>query len=321
MGIRAIWNVVKETAKDWLDDDAPTLAAALAYYALLSLAPLLVISIGVAGWFFGSEAARGGVSGQLSGIVGGEAAEGIQAVVASAQEPTKGVIGTIVGIATLLVGASGVFGQLQTSLNAIWEVKPKADRGLLGQIKDRFFSFTMVLGVAFLLLVSLALSSMLSSFGSVLADTLPGGAVLWQVVNFTLSFGIVTLLFALIFKVIPDAKIEWRDVWLGAGVTALLFTIGKQLLALYLGKAAVGSAYGAAGSMIALVVWVYYATQILFVGAEFTQVYARHRGAGIQPTANAERTDSAGKTDEHCSRNQPRPDTDGAKSARVITAS
>lgn len=307
MGMRAVWNVVKETAKDWSDDDAPTLAAALAYYALLSLAPLLVISIGVAGWVLGPEAARGGVAGQLSGIVGGEAAQGIQAVVASAQEPKRGIIGTVVGIVTLLVGASGVFGQLQTSLNAIWEVKPKADRGLMGQLKDRFFSFTMVLGVAFLLLVSLVLSSLLSSFGSVLADSLPGGSVLWQVINAALSFAVVTLLFALIFKVIPDAKVDWRDVWLGAAVTALLFTIGKQLLALYLGRAAVGSAYGAAGSLIALVVWVYYATQILFVGAEFTQVHARHRGASIQPTANAERTDeSAGKADEQRSRNPSR---------------
>lgn len=292
MRVSALWSIVKETAKDWSDDEAPTLAAALAYYALLSLAPLLVISIGVAGWFLGSDAARGGVAGQLSGIVGDEAASGIQAVVASAHEPSKGVIGTVVGIVTLLVGASGVFGQLQSSLNAIWEVKPKANRGWLGQVKDRFFSFTMVLGVAFLLLVSLVLSSLLSSFGRFLGDTLPGGAILWQVVNVTLSFAVVTLLFALIFKVIPDAKVRWRDVWLGAGVTALLFTIGKQLLGVYLGRAAVGSSYGAAGSLIALVVWVYYATQILFMGAEFTQVHARHRGADIQPTATAERAES-----------------------------
>jgi membrane protein len=241
--------------------------------------------------------------------------------VASAQEPKRGIIGTLVGLATLLIGASGVFGQLQMSLNTIWEVKPKTSRGLLGQVKDRFFSFTMVLGVAFLLLVSLVLSSMLSSFGSVLSDNLPGGATLWQLINFALSFAVVTVLFALIFKVIPDAKVEWRDVWLGAAVTALLFTIGKQLLGLYLGKAAVGSSYGAAGSMIALVVWVYYASQILFVGAEFTQVHARHRGARIEPTANAERTDEpAGVTDEHRRRNQSRPET-GAQSGRRVTSS
>lgn len=292
MRARDVWEIAKETAKDWSDDDASTLAAALAYYALLSLAPLLVISVGVAGWFLGADAARGRVASELSRVVGGDAAQGIQSIVVNADEPKQGLIGTVVGVVTAFVGASGVFGQLQTSLDKIWEVKPKADRGILGQLKDRFFSFTMVLGVAFLLLVSLVLSSVLSSFGEVMADTLPGGAVVWQIVNFAVSFGVVTLLFALIFKVIPDVKVQWRDVWLGAAVTALLFTIGKQLLGLYLGKAAVGSAYGAAGSLVALVVWVYYAAQILFMGAEFTQVQARRRGAEIEPDKNAERVNA-----------------------------
>lgn len=289
MQLRELWALIKETASDWLDDDASTLAAALAYYALLSLAPLLVISISVAGWFLGTEAARGRVAGELGGIVGGQAAQGIQAVVASAEEPKKGVLAAVVGIVTLFVGASGVFGQLQTSLNTVWEVKAKPDRGFWGKVKDRFFSFTMVLGVAFLLLVSLVLSSVLSSLGTLMADTLPGGAMVWQIINFALSFAVVTLLFALIFKFIPDVKVNWRDVWLGAAVTALLFAIGKQLLGVYLGKAAVGSSYGAAGSIVALVVWVYYAAQILFLGAEFTQVHARRRGGGIEPSAGAER--------------------------------
>lgn len=281
--------MAKETASDWLEDDAVTLAAALAYYALLSLAPLLVISISVAGWFLGAEAARGQVAGELASIVGREAARGVEAVIASGKEPQRGVLGAVVGIVTLFVGASGVFGQLQTSLDQIWEVKPKPDRGLWVQARERFFSFTMVLGVAFLLLVSLVVSSLLSSVGDFLAATLPGGAVLWQVLNFALSLGVITVLFALIFKVIPHAEVHWRDVWLGAAVTALLFAIGKQLLGLYLGKAAVGSSYGAAGSLVALVVWVYYAAQILFLGAEFTQVQARHRGASIQPAPDAER--------------------------------
>lgn len=289
MFLRDTWQLIKETAQDWLDDDAASLAAALAYYALLSLAPLLIISIGVAGWFLGPEAARGRVAGELSGIVGGEAAQGIQSVVASADKPTRGVLSAVIGVITLFVGASGVFGQLQTSLNRIWEVKPKAGQGLLTEVKARFFSFTMVLGVAFLLLISLVLSSVLSSFGTFLADTLPGGAVIWQVINFVLSLTLITGLFALIFKVIPDVEVKWRDVWLGAAVTAVLFTIGKQLLGLYLGKAAVGDAYGAAGSIVALVVWVYYAAQILFVGAEFTQAQARQRGAAIEPSKNAER--------------------------------
>jgi membrane protein len=288
MPLREIWRLTKDTAKDWLEDDAPTLAAALAYYALLSLAPLLIISVSVAGWFLGPEAARGQVSGQIGSIVGAQAADGIQAIVASAAEPKRGVIGAVVGVVTLFVGASGVFGQLQTSLDRIWEVKPKADRGILVQVKERFFSFTMVLGVAFLLLVSLLLSSVLSSFGTFLGDRMPGGAVLWQVLNFAFSFAVITGLFALIFKVIPDAEVEWRDVWIGAAVTALLFTIGKQLLGLYLGKSAPGSSYGAAGSIVALVVWVYYAAQILFMGAEFTQVQARRRGGQIEPSEHAE---------------------------------
>jgi membrane protein len=321
MRVRELWQVAKESAKDWSDDDAATLAAALAYYALLSLAPLLVISISIAGWFLGPEAARGRVAGELGAIVGAQATAGVQAVVASAQEPKRGVIGAAVGVVTLFVGASGVFGQLQTSLNTIWEVKPKPNRGLLGQLKDRFFSFTMVLGVAFLLLVSLVLSSMLSALGSLLAGSLPGGALLWQIINFAFSFGVITLLFALIFKVIPDVKVGWRDVWLGAAVTALLFAIGKQLLGLYLGKAAVGSAYGAAGSIVALVVWVYYAAQILFMGAEFTQARARQRGASIEPAANAERVDdAAGGKDESRKREQQTTPTDRTKPSRVATA-
>lgn len=318
------WKILKETAQDWSDDDAGTLAAALAYYALLSLAPLLVISISVAGWFLGPEAARGRVAGELGAIVGGQAAQGVQAVVENAQQPARGLVSAVVGVITLFVGASGVFGQLQSSLNTIWEVKPRSDRGLLGKLRDRFFSFTMVLGVAFLLLVSLVLSSVLSSVGRVLSDTLPGGATLWQVVNFALSFAVVTVLFALIFKVIPDAKVQWRDVWLGAAVTALLFAVGKQLLGVYLGKAAVGSAYGAAGSIVALVVWVYYAAQILFVGAEFTQVRARRRGAEIVPTANAERVEDA--SGESHAKRANRHDARGAEQAgaarpRVPTAS
>ena len=288
MRLTEIWSLAKDTAKDWLDDDAPTLAAALAYYALLSLAPMLVISVSVAGWFLGPEAARGQVAGQIGSIVGSQAADGIQAIVASATEPKRGVIGAVVGVVTLFVGASGVVGQLKTSLDRIWEVKPKPDRGIWVQAKERFFSFTMVLGVAFLLLVSLVLSSVLSSLGTFFADRLPGGAVLWQVLNFSLSFVVITGLFALIFKVIPDAKVQWRDVWIGAAVTALLFTIGKLLLGLYLGKAAPGSSYGAAGSIVALVVWVYYAAQILFMGAEFTQVQSRHRGCRIEPSETAE---------------------------------
>jgi len=287
MQLKEAWATVKETVQDWSDDEASSLAAALAYYSLLSLAPLLVIAIAVTGLFVGQEAARGQVAGELSSIVGGDAAQGIQAVAANARSPSAGIVGSIVGIVTLFVGASGVFGELQSSLNKVWEVKPKPGRGIWGEVKARFFSFTMVLGVAFLLLVSLVLSSVLSAIGAKFSEALPGGEALWQLVNFALSLAVITAVFALIFKYVPDAEVKWKDVWLGALATALLFTLGKFLLGLYLGKAAVGSAYGAAGSIIALVVWVYYAAQIFLLGAEFTQVQARRRGSEIKPSPGA----------------------------------
>jgi membrane protein len=288
MNFREVWATIKETINDWIDDGAARLAAALAYYSLLSLAPLLVITIAIAGFVFGHDAARGRVAGELGAVVGAQAAEGIQSVVASAQSPVSGVVSTIVGVVTLFIGASGVFGELQSSLNTIWEVKRKPGRGIWGEVKDRFLSFTMVLGVAFLLLVSLVLNSILSAVGTKFSAALPGGELLWQVMNFAFSFAVITGLFALIFKYVPDAAIKWRDVWLGAAVTAGLFTIGKFLLALYLGKAAIGSSYGAAGSLIALVVWVYYAAQILLLGAEFTQVQARRSGREIRPARGAQ---------------------------------
>lgn len=304
---RELWETIKETVSDWVDDKAASLAAALAYYALLSLAPLIVITVAVVGWFVGADAARGRVAGELGAVVGAEAAQGIQAVAESAQSPAAGIISTLVGIVTLFVGASGVFGELQSSLNTVWEVAPKPGRGILGELRDRFLSFTMVLGVAFLLLVSLVVSSMLSAAGTFMAGALPGGETVWQIVNFVLSLAIVTGLFALIFKVIPDAKIQWRDVWLGAAVTAVLFTVGKLLLGLYLGKAAVGSSYGAAGSIIALVVWVYYAAQILLIGAEFTQVQARRRGREIQPSDNAVTAEEARAAGRAEANPEPKP--------------
>ena len=287
------WSLIKQTISDWSDDNASRLAASLAYYTLLSFAPMLVITISVVGWFYGADAARGKISAQIVSVVGPSAAEGIQAVVAHAQSPSSGLVSTIIGVVTLFVGASGVFGELQGTLDAIWDVKPKPGRGVMGVLRDRFLSFTMVLGVAFLLLVSLVLSVVLSTLGAVFAGALPGGEVLWHLVNAVFSFAMVAGLFALIFKYIPDAKVDWRDVWLGAAVTSALFTLGKFLLGIYLGKAALSSSYGAAGSLVALVVWVYYAAQILFLGAEFTQVQARSRGHEIEPSGNAVRGDAA----------------------------
>jgi membrane protein len=295
---QAVWSVIKETASDWKDDNASGLAAALAYYTLLSIAPLVVLAVAIAGLAFGEEAARGQISQQLSTVVGAQAGESIESIASSAHAPSAGVLSSIIGVVVLLFGASGVFGELQTSLNTIWEVEPKPGRGILGVIKDRFFSFTMVVGVAFLLLVSLVLSAAIAGLGRFLENALPGGEALWTVLNVAISLGIITLLFALIFKVVPDAKIRWHDVWVGAFVTAVLFTIGKLLIGLYLGKSSFSSSYGAAGSLVALVVWVYYTSQIVFLGAEFTQVYARRFGSRIVPTENAVPAEDAGQGQE-----------------------
>ena len=285
--VQAAWSLIKESASEWQDDKASTLAAALAYYTLLSIAPLIVLAVAVAGLVFGDEAARGQIAEQIGAVVGSQAGEAIESIALNAKAPESGLVSTVVGIAVLLFGASGVFGELQTSLNTIWEVEPKPGRGVLGMIKDRFFSFTMVLGVAFLLLVSTVLSAAIASLGSFLESSLPGGEALWMVLNFAISLGIIALLFALIYKVIPDAQMHWRDVWVGASVTAVLFTIGKLLVGLYLGKSTFVSSYGAAGSIVALVVWVYYSSQIVFLGAEITQVYARRFGSRITPSKDA----------------------------------
>jgi membrane protein len=310
---QAVWSVIKETASDWKDDNASGLAAALAYYTLLSIAPLVVLAVAIAGLAFGEEAARGQISQQLSTVVGAQAGESIESIASSAHAPSAGVLSSIIGVVVLLFGASGVFGELQTSLNTIWEVEPKPGRGILGVIKDRFFSFTMVVGVAFLLLVSLVLSAAIAGLGRFLENALPGGEALWTVLNVAISLGIITLLFALIFKVVPDAKIRWHDVWVGAFVTAVLFTIGKLLIGLYLGKSSFSSSYGAAGSLVALVVWVYYTSQIVFLGAEFTQVYARRFGSRIVPTENAVPAEDAGQGQEQRKETPAEPGKRGSR--------
>jgi membrane protein len=285
--LTAVWSLLKDTAVDWIDDKAARLAAALAYYTLLSLAPLLVLAVSIAGLVFGDDAARGQISAQLQGLVGPQAGDAIQAILANAKTPTSGMLGTVLGGALLLFGASGVFGELQDSLNTIWEVQPKPGRGVWGLIRDRLFSFTMVLGVAFLLLVSLVVSAGLAAVGTFLESSLPGGEALWRILNVVISVVVISALFGLMFKVVPDAKIAFRDVMVGAVVTALLFTLGKTAIGLYLGKAGVASPFGAAGSLVVIVVWVYYSANIFFLGAEFTQAYARRFGSRIVPADNA----------------------------------
>lgn len=285
-------SLLKETATQWSDDEAARLAASLALYTLLSIAPLLVIAVSVAGFVYGDEAARGQISQQLNSIVGPQAGEAIEGLVANANAPRSGIISTVVGVVVVLVGASGVFGELQSALNRIWEVKPKPGRGIRGFLRDRFFSFAMVMGVAFLLLVSLIVSALLAGFTGFFKGYIPFPA-LWEAFNTLVSIGVTAALFALIFKLVPDVKVAWRDVWVGGLVTAVAFAIGRVALSWYVGRSATVSPFGAAGSLVALIVWVYYSAQILFMGAEFAQVWASHYGARIVPTPNAVPIDAA----------------------------
>lgn len=270
-----LWLTLKQTVQEWLDDEASVLAAALAFYTAISVAPLLVIVIGVAGIFVSQSQAADQLLQQLTSAIGAEGARFVETALENAAEPSATSIAGIISFATLLWGSTNVFAQLQNSLNKIWEAPEKENGGVMGTIKDRLLSFSLVLGIAFLLLVSLVISSVLSALSGALGGE--NTSFLWQIVNFIVSFGVITLLFAAIFKVLPDVEIRWNNVWIGAAVTALLFTIGKYLLGLYLGNA--GSAYGAAGSLMAFLLWVYYSAQILFFGAEFTQVYTRQTNA------------------------------------------
>jgi membrane protein len=280
------WQMIKQTVNDWLEDKAPRLGAALAYYTIFSLAPLLVIALAIAGMALGADAVRGELHGELQSMLGDAGAAGVEDMIAAASKPAEGTIATLVGVVVLLFGASGVFGQLQDALNTIWEVQPKP-RGVWGTIKDRFFSFVMVIGTGFLLLVSLALSAAINLVAEWMGSLLPLPEFVLHALNFVASFAIITLLFAAMFKVIPDAVVEWKDVWVGAIVTAALFVIGKFFLGMYLGRGSVANAYGAAGALVVVLLWVYYSAQIVFLGAEFTQVYARSRGSRIKPADNA----------------------------------
>jgi membrane protein len=285
--VQSIGRVIRQAASDWVDDKAPRLGAALAYYAMFSLAPLLVIVLSVSGMIFGEDAATGALGGQLRDLLGEAGAEGVEDMIQAANKPSRGLIATVLGVIALLFGASGVFGQLQDALNSIWEVETKPGRGIWGLVKDRVFSFAMVLGTGFLLLVSLALSAWLASAGKWMQSHLPGPELLLQALNLIVSYFVVTGLFAMIFKLVPDVKIAWRDVWFGALVTAALFTIGKLALGLYLGRSGAMSSYGAAGSFIVILLWVYYSSQILFFGAEITQAFAELNGSRVTPTAGA----------------------------------
>jgi membrane protein len=282
-----IVRMLRATFDSWMEDNALRLSAALAYYSIFSIAPLLVIAISVAGLVLGEEAVRGQLEPQLAGHLGAQAAEGVQALVESASKPSEGWLGTAVGFGTLLLGASGVFAQLKDALNTIWEVKPRGGAGVWGFVRDRLLSFGMVLVIGFLLLTSLVLTTTLAALSGYIERLIGIPPVVGGLMTFAVSLGVVTLLFAFIFKVLPDARIEWRNVWIGAAVTALLFEIGKWGLGFYLGRESTASGFGAAGSVVILLLWVYYASCILLFGAEFTQVYARETGHRILPAENA----------------------------------
>jgi membrane protein len=288
MKLRIIFKLLQETFQEWQEDKASQLAAALAYYTIFSITPLLIIAIAIAGSIFGRDAARGEIVGQIQGLVGKQGAEVIEVGLNNASQPELSNIASLISISLLLLGASGVFAQLQDALNSIWNVKPKPGTGLWDLIRKRLLSFGMVLAIGFLLLVSLIISAALSGLSNYRINVLPGFDLFWQILNFVISFGFITLLFALMYKYLPDVKITWRDVSIGATITALLFTIGKYILGLYLGAGSFGSAYGAAGSLVIFLVWVYYSAQILLFGAEFTQVYARRYGSQIRPNRHSQ---------------------------------
>lgn len=284
-----LWDITKTTAKEWLKADPFRQSAVVAYYAVFSIPALLVIVIAVAGLVFGQDAVRGEISYQIKGALGTDTAESIETIIAKVSEQKTSVIATIIGIVTLILGSTGVFTELQTSLNQIWEVKVVARKKWLRSIKTKLFSFGLVLSLGFLMLVSLLLTTGLEALGGMIKSRLPDFVpFLLKVVNFALSFGVITVLFALIFKILPDAKIRLRDVWIGAVVTSLLFILGKFALGIYFAKANPGSAYGAAGSIVLVMLWVSYSCMILFFGAEFTKQYATFHGHEIKPTAESQ---------------------------------
>lgn len=285
---KGLFNLLKEAVREYSEDKVPRLGAALAYYTVFSLAPLLILVIAIAGLTLGQrESAQEAVLAQLRGLVGQEGAAVVETAIENSSQPAAGAIASVVSVVTLLLGALGAFGQLQDALNTIWEVKPKPGRGLWGLIRDRLLSFGLVLVIGFFVVVSLVASAALSALGTFLGGVVPGPEIIMEIVNFVISLVVISGLFAIMFKYLPDVKIAWRDVIVGAVATAILFTIGKTLIGLYLGNSSTTSTYGAAGSLVVLLLWAYYSAQIFLFGAEVTQVYANRFGRQVQPADNA----------------------------------
>jgi membrane protein len=279
--------MARQTFREWSDDNGGRLGAALSYYTIFSLAPLLLLVTSIAGLAFGRAAAEGTLFGQLAGLVGPDAARLIQSAVSKASQTRGGVIGTVVGLVVLLVGATGVVIELQGALDVVWKVEPKPGRGLRGVVRTRLLSVAMILSLGFLLLVSLVISAALTALSGWLRAVVGDIAVVSWLIDALVALVVISTLVALIYKILPDAKVAWRDVWVGAVATAILFMIGKYLIGLYIGKASVGSAFGAAGSLAVLLVWIYYSAQIVLLGAEFTRVYANRFGEKVRPSRQA----------------------------------
>ena len=296
MTLTRLWAVFRRSIAGWWNDNVPHLGAALSYYTLFSLAPILIVAIAIAGMAFGAEAVRGEIVAQIDGLVGHDGALAVQAMLEGAAKPSSSIPATIIGIITFFLGATGAFLELQAALNTIWRVTPKSSGNWFRVLMmQRLISFALVVGVGFLLLTSLVVSAGLAALDKYMGNAYPGIAVLWQAVNVVVSLGVVTLLFAMVYKVLPDVKLAWSDVWVGGLVTAGLFTIGKLVIGLYLGTSGFSSSYGAAGSVVVLLVWVYYSSQIILVGAEFTREYVAEFGRRPPPSDFAKKDAEAVK--------------------------
>ena len=286
-GMRAVWDLIRESFHRWIDDNAFQMSASIAFYAAFSMAPGLLIVVALVGLIYSGDTAAD-IQTQISGYVGEDASRLIARAVSSTTERIGGGrLATILAITTMLIGASAVFGQLLAAMNKVWRVAAKPGRGIAGVLRDRFWPFTMVMVVSILLLASLLLSTFIRVYSVYVNRLVPGVAFIWHYVDLGISFAVVTLLFALVFKFLPDARIVWSDVWVGALVTSVFFAGGKYLFSLYLGTSAIESVYGAAGSLLVILIWVYFSTSILLLGAEFTHIYAERHGHKVIPKANA----------------------------------
>lgn len=288
MNLPKIGRLLRETFQEWQEDKASRIAAALAYYTVFSISPLLVIAIAIAGAFFGEQQAQDQINEQLTTLIGADGARPVLMALNNISQPRIRGIASLISVSVLLLGASGIFAQLQDALNTVWKVKPQPGQGILPFIRKRVSAFFMVLAIGCLLILSLLLSAAVSMLSRYRVDFLPGSAIFWENLDFIVSLGLMTFIFCLMFKYVPDVKIAWKDVFIGSVITAVLFLFGKFLLGVYLSKGSLGSAYGAAGSLIVLLAWIYYSAQIILLGAEFTQVYARLYGSQIRPSKHSQ---------------------------------